>query len=133
MNRVDESGVLFILLLMAVLIGLAAFIPSNGLTGYVVQEPTCDDGSCLELCDTDTCTMEGAVCCQTLWSSGVCDLPSNCQRVFEYSERQSLEVYQDTFRDNPDVVQNWSRFLVPIAVTFMILLYFVFRRKNPHW
>jgi len=134
MSRMDDSGMLFLLLLIALLVGLAAFLPSNRISGYVVAEEPCQDGACLELCDDDaTCTAEGAVCCTTLWESGVCDVPAHCARVYQYSEQQSLEIYQDSVRDEPGVIQGWTRFFFPIVLTFMVLLYFILRRKNPHW
>lgn len=135
MHEVDRMrGIVFICALVLLLIGLAVFLPSNSLTGNTIHSQTCGELGCVELCDYDaanTCSAEGTACCFTHWESGVCDYEFNCERIREYSLHQSLEAYQDSIRERPAPVDTgFSRFLLPLLVTFAIICYFAWKRKD---
>jgi hypothetical protein len=102
------------------LIAAAFFIPSNSLTGHVVEE-SCGKLGCSELCDvgTNTCS-DGMVCCPTNWESGVCEYSTRCEQVREYSMFQSLETYQDSVRTTPPPVQaSWRSFFLPLGLVII--------------
>ena len=116
------------------LVGVAVMLPQNGLTGHIVQEGTCKELGCVELCDQDmenTCT-DDTVCCPTHWNSGVCDYQVNCEQIREYSLYQTLETYQDGVREQPSSIDTrWNRFMIPLLVTLVIIGYFVAKRRDP--
>lgn len=133
MSRWHGPAVLAVLALF--LVGLAMFLPGNAITGNVVQDRTCGELGCLELCDYDAgnaCSAEGTTCCYTHWDAGVCDYAFNCETVREYSLHQSLEAYQDSVRERPAPVDmGFRRFLLPLLLTFAIIGYFAWKRNAP--
>lgn len=113
------------------LIGLAILVPSNTLTGHIVQSNSCKGIGCVELCDIDAPACgEGLSCCPTQWNTGVCDYEVNCEKIREYSLYQSLEMYQDSVREQPAQIDT-SRFIIPLLLTLGILVYFIFKRNDP--
>lgn len=130
------EGIAVIGVLIFFLIGIAYFVPQNGITGNAVAEKTCGKLGCTELCDAEaenTCSQKGTVCCPTHWESGVCDYSVNCEKIREYSLYQNLETYQDTVREAPEPVEaTWRRFFFPLLLTACIIGYFVWERgKEP--
>lgn len=121
---------------MAVLLfALAIIIPSNHLTGNVVQEGTCKGLGCVELCEQGTDAAQstcgsGLVCCPTQWESGVCDYDVNCGRIREYSLFQSLETYQDSVRERPQQF-DMQRFILPLVLVLGIIAYFALKKQDP--
>ena len=136
MTEEGIDGVVLFCLLILLLIGLGVFLPSNTLTGNTVRDDveSCGTLGCSELCDPaaeeNTCG-GGTTCCPTQWETGVCDY--DCATVLEYSKQMSLAAYQDSVREQPSPVDPGWRFWLPILVVLGIVIYFFFRRKNPHW
>lgn len=130
--RRDQGALLFTGLLLAFLIGLAAFLPENPLTGNVVKE-TCEDGQCLELCDmgADACGRD-LDCCFTHWDSGVCAPAQQCESIREASLYSSLEVYQDNVRDAPPLIDP-GQLVWPLVLIGALVGYVVLRRHDPLW
>jgi hypothetical protein len=120
---------------IVVLIGAAIFVPQNSLTGHIVQEGTCKGLGCLELCDQEmeNACSEGLTCCSTQWSTGVCDYEVNCEQIREYSLYQTLETYQDSVREQPAPIEMNAKFFVVLASVIAIILYFVFKRRDPEY
>jgi hypothetical protein len=114
---------------VGILILLAIFIPSNTLTGHIVQEGTCKGLGCVELCSEQMTCGEGLTCCQTHWDSGVCDYETNCEVIRQYSLYQSLETYQDSVREKPSPITGDTYFIIPLAIVLLIIAYFIYQRK----
>lgn len=119
----------FVIALGGVLLLLAIFLPSNTLTGNVIQDGTCKGLGCVELCDSENTCTEGLSCCQTHWDSGVCDYDVNCEKIREYSLYQSLETYQDGVREAPAPIAADYRFFIPLSMILIIIAYFIYKRK----
>jgi hypothetical protein len=128
--------------LIGLLFGLSFLLPSNSLTGYVVQDGTCQGMGCLELCEQDApdgtpinpsvpACGEGLTCCRTHWASGVCEYPVNCETIREYSAYQAIETYQDSVREGPAPVMASTSFFLPILIIIGIIVYFMYLRKRP--
>jgi hypothetical protein len=114
---------------VGILVLFAIFLPSNTLTGHIVQEGTCKGLGCVELCTEQSSCGAGLSCCQTHWESGVCDYEMNCEKIREYSLYQSLETYQDGVREQPSPVAADSHFIIPLAIVLVIIAYFIYKRK----
>lgn len=123
----ERSTAFFIGGMFVLVLALGVFLPGNTVTGNTVKD-TCS--GCLELCEQGgSCTQKGMTCCFTHWESGVCSYESDCERIREYSLYQTLEVYQDTIREQAPAVQaSWARFFFPLILTIACIAYFV-RKK----
>ena len=125
--------VVYLAVITLVLFGTALLLPSNDLTGFVAQEPSCGALGCSELCDVGSasCSQSGMVCCATAWGTGVCDYEQDCAIVNEYSQRMSLTQYQDTVREEPSPVSSdWARFLVPLVVVLGLAVWAVMSARS---
>ncbi len=119
--------------LVVLLLGAAMLLPDNGLSGYVLKEPTCGELGCTQLCDeaAPVCADAGETCCPTRWGTGVCDLAANCEVISSYSDRMSLTQYQDTVREAPaSVMQDWARVLGSIAVVMGLAVWVVLHGRS---
>ncbi len=115
------------------LFGAALLFPDNGISGYVIREPSCGELGCSELCDVGgaVCSDTNEICCATDWGSGVCGLESDCSTIAEYSERMSLTQYQDTVRETPGAVSGgWARFVFPLVVVLALATMVVLQGRD---
>lgn len=138
----------------ALLICLAMFVPHNSLTGKVVKDDTCGPLGCVQLCEQNAVTSSAAnqqavanddslnlsntackkdmVCCETHWSSGICDYSFNCEKVRQYSLVQTLDVYKDTVKEQPAPIQpGFDNFYLPLIVIVTIICIVIFKYHNP--
>lgn len=135
---------------IVMLIGLGVLFPTNSLTGNVVQDDVCGAVGCLQLCEQDaldapTAAADGAirpaegsscgrgtVCCPTHWSSGVCDLPTNCEAIRQYSLYQTVETYQDSVRERPaSILPDFQRFFLPLGAIITLIVVVVYMYRKP--
>ncbi len=137
MNERNLSMIIFIGAFIFFLVGLNHYMPDNAITGNVIRDDvgTCDGLGCFELCDydSDTCQMPGETCCFTHWESGICDIPSSCDKIREYSLYQTLETYQDSVRERPAPISTeWKGFWIPIILVLAMLAFFAWQRADPY-
>jgi len=123
----------YLSILVVALFGAALLFPDNGISGYVIREPSCGALGCSELCDVDgvACSDTNEVCCSTSWGSGVCGLEQECAMITTYSERMSLTQYQDTVRETPGAVSgSWARFVFPLVVVLALATMVVLQGRD---
>ncbi|HIH24137.1 TPA: hypothetical protein HA251_03830 [Candidatus Woesearchaeota archaeon] len=74
----------------------------------------------------------GTVCCPTHWSSGVCDIASNCEAIRQYSLYQTVETYQDSVRERPaSILPDFRRFFLPLGAIIMLIVVVVYMYRRP--